>query len=143
VIILDVNILIYAVNRDAPLHRKAKHWLEATLTGGETFGLSWSVVLAFLRLTTRPGLFSKPLPVATAFEIVESWIEQPAITLVHPGPAHFQTLRDLLLSSGTGGNLTQDAHLAALAIENNATLCSSDADFARFPRVARTNPLTQ
>lgn len=141
-IILDANLLIYAVHEEAVLHPKAKSWLETIMSGSETVGLSWNVLLAFLRLTTRPGVFRRPLPLASAFEVLASWLEQPCVVVVEPGPRHFGTLRDLLLPLGTGGNLTSDAHLAALAVEHGAELCSADNDFARFPSLKWRNPLT-
>jgi uncharacterized protein len=139
--IIDVNLLIYAVNQDAPLHKKAKSWLEAAISGADTVGLSWTVLLAFLRLTTRSGLFQRPLTVETAFDLLDAWLQQPTVTVVEPGPRHSATLRDLVLPLGTGGNLTSDAHLAALAIENGAELCSTDNDFARFGKLRWRNPL--
>lgn len=140
-IIVDVNLLIYAVNQDAPAHKKAKSWLEAAISGTETVGLPWHVLLAFLRLTTRPGLFQKPLAVGRAFDFVEAWLQQPTVTVVEPTARHLTTLRELVLTLGTGGNLTSDAHLAALAIEHGAKLCSADNDFARFGRLRWYNPL--
>jgi toxin-antitoxin system PIN domain toxin len=140
-ILVDVNLLIYAVNEDAPLHRKAKSWLETTLSGTETVGLSWSVVLAFVRLTTRAGIFRMPLTVESAFDLVDSWLSQPTVVTVEPTAQHIRILRDLLAPLGAGGNLTSDAHLAGLAIEHGAELCSSDGDFARFPRLRWRNPL--
>jgi toxin-antitoxin system PIN domain toxin len=140
-ILLDANLLIYAVNQDAPLNRSAKRWLESTLSGNETVGLPWNVLLAFLRLTTRPGLFKNPLPLTTAFDVITSWLNQPSATIMHPGPRHLPILRELLLPIGTGGNLTSDAHLAALAIEHGAELCSTDSDFAKFPGLKWRNPL--
>jgi hypothetical protein len=86
-------------------------------------------------------LFRHPLPVDTAFELVSAWLDQTSATIVHPGPRHLPVLRELLLPLGTGGNLTSDAHLAALAIEHGAELCSSDADFARYPGLKWRNPL--
>ena len=141
-ILLDANLLVYAVNADALLSGKAKSWLESALSGQETVGFPWNVLLAFLRLTTRPGLFRHPLPIDTAFDLVASWLDQPSATIVHPGPRHLQVLRELLLPLGTGGNLTADAHLAALAIEHRAELCSSDTDFARFNGLKWRNPLS-
>jgi hypothetical protein len=140
--LLDANLLIYAVNRDAPLHRQAKAWLESVLSGPETVGFPWNVLLAFLRLTTRPGLFQRPLSTDAAFDLVASWLDQPSAAIVHPGPRHLQVLREALLPLGTGGNLTSDAHLAALAIECGAELCSCDTDFARFPGLKWRNPLS-
>ena len=140
-ILLDANILIYAVNEDAPIHRKAKSWLESAISGPDTVGFSWNVLLAFLRLTTRPGLFRNPLPLEIALDLIASWLDQPSATIVHAGPRHLRILRELLLPIGAGGNLTSDAHLAALAIEHGAELCSSDSDFARFQGLKWTNPL--
>jgi len=140
-ILLDANLLIYAVNQDALLHRKAKSWLESVLSGQEPAGFAWLVLLAFLRLTTRPGLFRRPLTANKAFDLVASWLDQPPAMIVHPGPRHLAVLRDALLPLGTAGNLTSDAHLAALAIEHGAELCSTDADFSRFPGLKWRNPL--
>jgi hypothetical protein len=139
--LLDANLLLYAVNKDAPLHAKAKAWLETTLSGRETVAFSWNVILAFVRLTTRPGLFRNALSPERAFDLVADWLDQPSATVVNPGPRHLAILRGLLTSLGTGGNLTSDAHLAALAIEQNAELCSCDADFARFAGLDWRNPL--
>jgi toxin-antitoxin system PIN domain toxin len=141
-IIIDANLLIYAVNRDAPLHGRAKAWLEEAISGRETVGLPWNVLLAFLRLTTRPGLFRRPLAIRTALDLIASWLDRDSVTMIHPGPRHYQFLRELLLECGTGGNLTSDAHLAALAIEHGAELCSLDGDFSRFPGLAWRNPLS-
>jgi hypothetical protein len=146
--LLDANLLIYGVNRDAPLHRKAKTWLEGAIEGPETVAFSWNVLLAFLRLaflriTTRAGLFQKPLTVPGAFALIDSWLEQPAVTVIHPGPRHQRILRDLLTAAGTGGKLVSDAHLAALAIEHGAELCSTDRDFARLAGLHWRNPLEQ
>lgn len=139
--LLDVNLLLYAVNEDAPLHRQARSWLEAVLSGTETVAFTWMVILAFLRLTTRDAVFPRPLAVADAFAVMESWMQQPCVTVLEPTERHLQTLKDSLLPLGTAGNLTSDAHLAAVAVEHGAELCSCDADFARFPGVRWTNPL--
>lgn len=140
-IVLDVNLLIYAVNEDAPNHRQAKAWLETVLSGTETVGLPWIVLLAFLRLTTRAGLFQRPLPVDAAFDIVNAWLHQPNVIVPEPTARHLQTMRDLISPLGAGGNLTSDAFLAALAVEHGAELCSTDNDFGRFKRLRWRNPL--
>jgi len=133
--LVDANILIYAVNADAPRHEAARQWLEASLSAAEPVGFAWSVLLAFLRLTTRPGIFRSPLTVQEAFDVVDSWLAQAAAFIVEPGGRHGALLRSLLAETGSGGNLTSDAHLAALAIEHGALLCSCDADFRRFSGV--------
>jgi toxin-antitoxin system PIN domain toxin len=104
-------------------------------------GLAWVVILAFLRLTTRAGILKRPLPAPSALALVGEWLELPNVEIVTPGENHFRILRNLLESAGTAGNLASDAHLAALAIEKGAKLCSADHDFARFPGLRYVNPL--
>jgi len=140
-ILPDVNLLIYAVDVEAPMHRRAKQWLEQVLSDPQTVAISWSTVLAFMRLTTSRRMYRAPLPIEVALNTVGTWLAHPSVTLVHPGPKHFSILRELLMAVGTGGNLTSDAHLAALAIEYGAELCSSDYDFGLFPRLKWSNPL--
>ena len=138
--IVDANVLIYAVNEDAPHHRVARKWLDAALAGTEPVGLSWTVLLAFLRLTTRPGLFPRPLTVEEAAGVVESWLERSAAVTIEPTTRHLSILRGLLGELGTGANLVGDAHLAALALEHGAEIVSYDADFGRFEGVRSRRP---
>ncbi len=140
-ILIDANLLIYAVNRDSPVHRESREWLEEVLQGAAPVGFAWVVLLAFLRVTTRRGLFEHPLSIKAALDIIDSWLDQPAATTVHPSRDHARILRQLLLTSGSGGNLTTDAHLAALAIEQNAELYSDDRDYRRFVGLRWRNPL--
>jgi toxin-antitoxin system PIN domain toxin len=139
----DLNLLIYAVNRDAPQHVAARRWLEDSLVGDETLGLSWTVILGFLRLTTNARVFERPLSVEDAAAFIDDWLAQPNVELVSPGNRHWSILRALLLDAGTAGNLSSDAHLAALAIEHEAELHSADADFQRFGGVRWSNPLAR
>lgn len=139
--VVDLNLLIYAVNRDSEKHAAAKAWLENVLSGDEPIGLPWIVLLGFLRLTTNHRVLPKAIRPEQATAIVDTWLAQPAVVALSPGEQHWDVLRDLLADAGTAGNLTSDAHLAALAIENGAELCSTDADFARFPRLRWHNPL--
>jgi uncharacterized protein len=141
VILVDANLLIYAANEDARLHREARRWLESVLSGREAVGLAWTVLLAFLRITTTPGILSRPLPVDAALTLMQDWLETPICSIADPGPDHARILRKLLLDAGTGGNLTSDAHLAAIAIERGAELCSFDRDFRRFSGLRWRNPL--
>ncbi len=140
-ILLDANVLIYAIDADSPHHRPARRWLENALSGTRPVGLAWIVILAFLRLTTRPGILRKPLPPERAMAFVDEWLGQPSVGAVSPGQGHWAILRKLLRDSGTAGNLTSDAHLAAVALELGASVCSTDADFDRFPGVERISPL--
>jgi len=138
--LVDVNVLIYAVNSDAAHHERSKRWLESALSGTEPVGMTWSVLLAFLRLTTRRGILERPLTVDDAVAYVDSWLKQPPVHVVEAGPNHWTILRALLMSAGTAGNLTSDAHLAAHAIEGGWTLVSTDNDFRRFSGLNVLNP---
>ncbi len=142
-ILVDANLLIYAIDRDSPHHKPARKWVEAALSGSTTVGLAWGVILAFLRLTTRPGILRRPMSAETALGFVDEWLSLPAVETVVPGDRHWQVFRNLLKAAGTAGNLTSDAHLAALAIERGATVFSADSDFARFPGLRHENPLRQ
>ena len=140
-ILVDANLLIYAIDTDSPHHRRARRWLEEALSGTTPLGLAWIVILAFLRLTTRPGILKRPVRLERALEFVDEWLAQPYVRAVGPGENHWAVLRNLLRASGTAGNLTSDAHLAALAIEHGCTVCSTDSDFKRFPGLEHVNPL--
>jgi hypothetical protein len=139
--LVDANLLLYAVDAESPRHRAARAWLEARLSGSETIALSWSVLLAFLRLCTSPRVFVRPLAGDRAFDVVEAWLRQPCVTVIHPGERHATALRRLLAPLGMAGNLVADAHLAALAIEHGAELCSCDTDFGRFAGLRWVDPL--
>ncbi len=134
--LVDANVLIYAVNSDAPQHSAARDWLDDSLVGAETVGFSWVALLAFIRITTHGGIMPSPLTVPTALSVVEHWMAQPPAHTVNPGPRHVEILGNLLRTAGSAGNLTTDAHLAALAIEHGAELWSFDRDFARFSGLA-------
>ena len=139
--LLDLNVLLYAINTDSPHHRKARKWVEGTLAGTETVALPWVVILGFLRVATSRQVFTKPLDADDAIDVVDGWLSRPNVVALHPGPQHWRILKMLVSAAGTAGNLTTDAHLAALAIEHGCELCSTDADFGRFPQLAWTNPL--
>jgi toxin-antitoxin system PIN domain toxin len=139
--VVDLNLLIYATNSDAPDHQAARDWWEGIIAGEESVGLAWVVLLGYLRLTTRSGLLPRPLSIAAATGAIDEWLQQPVTVLISPGDRHWSILKSLLDPIGAAGNLTTDAHLAALAIEHGATLCSSDRDFARFKGLKHENPL--
>jgi toxin-antitoxin system PIN domain toxin len=139
--IIDVNVLLYAVNENAHHHRILQQWWEGALGGDEPIGLCWLVLLAFLRLSTNPRVFPTPLGIEEALARVGAWLSHPNTKLLTETDEHWRILRSLLLETGAAANLTSDAHLAALALEYGAVLTSCDTDFARFPHLRWENPL--
>ena len=138
--VVDANVLLYAVNADARHHTASHAWLERALGGADTVGLSWMALLAFARLATKPEIFPSPLSPSAAMEQIQTWIDAPSAHVLHPGERHAAILGDLLEGVGTAGNLVNDAHLAAIAIEHRASVVSYDNDFSRFPGVRWHRP---
>lgn len=130
--LVDANVLLYAVNEGAENHTAARRWLDGAFASRQTIGFSWVVLLAFLRLSTLPAVFPRPLPLDTAAGVVEQWLAQPSAVIVAAGARHCGLLTGLLQGVGTAGNLVNDAHLAALALEHGGEVVSFDGDFARF-----------
>jgi toxin-antitoxin system PIN domain toxin len=122
-------------------HPAAKRWFESALAGADPVGLSWSTILAFLRIGTNPRVFERPYSIEDAAEIASSWLAHPAVAVVRPGERYWEILRELLLEARVEAALVTDAALAALAIEHGATLCSTDRDFRRFRKLKLQNPL--
>lgn len=141
-IVPDVNLLIYAYNRDAPHHQAAKAWWEELLSSDRPVGLPWATMLGFLRLMTHRAVLVTPLEPGKSVAIVRSWHTRSNVTVLEPGPRHLELLGRLFEALGTAGRLATDAHLAALAIEHQGELCSNDTDFARFPGLRWRNPLS-
>ena len=138
--LVDVNVLLCAVNADSRSHAIAQGWLDDALVGDEAIGLPWLCLVAFTRIATHPAIFPTPLSPNAAMDRVEDWLAAPAAVACGPGIRHVAIWRQLLQEAGTGGNLVNDAHLAALAIENNATIVTFDTDFARFTGAAWRTP---
>ena len=142
-ILLDANLLIYARVASVPQHDAARAWLDERLNGPAPVGLPWPSLLGFVRVTTNPRVFERPLPVAAAWRQVREWLDCPPAWIPVPTDRHVQFIEPLLLETGGTANLVPDAHLAALAIEHGLILCSTDGDFARFPGLRWEDPLRQ
>jgi hypothetical protein len=140
-ILVDANILLYAYDPSSQRHEAARRWLEEVLSGPEPVGVAWMALLAFLRIGTSSRAFSIPFSLEEAVTIVSEWLERPMVAILNPGERHWEILRNLLVTAQARGPLAMDAHLAALAIEHGATLCTTDRDFTRFPGLRFSNPL--
>lgn len=139
--IVDVNILVYAVHRGAAQHETVRSWWEAALSSDEPVGLCWAALLGFLRLATHSAVFTQPLAVEQALDRLDAWLSHPNTRLLQETSEHWRVFKELILQTGTAGNRTSDAHLAALAICHGATLVSCDLDFRRFRQLRWENPL--
>jgi toxin-antitoxin system PIN domain toxin len=133
--VIDANVLVYAINTRAPHHEVAHRWLDDVLGGTETVGIPVLVAVAFLRLTTNSVILDRPLTADQALDVVEGWLGRPNVVLIEPTARHLDVLRGLLAVPGAAGNLVNDAHIAALAVEHGAQVASFDRDFGRFPGV--------
>lgn len=138
--IVDANVLLYAVNSASDRHEPSRRWLDTALSGADAVGLSWVPLLAFVRLTTKQGLFPFPLRPGEAIGRVADWLSAPGAVTVGPTPRHAEILAGLLEGIGSGGNLVNDAHVAALALEHRGTVVSYDSDFGRFAGVRWKTP---
>lgn len=132
-ILLDASLLLYAHNVTSEEHSRTIAWVQAKLSSPEMIGLAWGTILAFLRVATTPRIFSDPLELDAAASIIDQWLALPNVVTVSPTERHWQIFCQLLPKTRVRGSLIMDAHLAALAIEHGATLCTNDRDFARFP----------
>jgi uncharacterized protein len=141
--IVDANVLLYAVDASSPFHESAKNWLEGSLNEPARIGLPWMSLLAFQRISTHPRASASPLSPSQAWSFVADWLAADATWVPVPGERHAEIIRDLILAGDLRGNLVTDAHLAALAIEYGVGVCSADSDFARFPQITWVNPLVR
>jgi toxin-antitoxin system PIN domain toxin len=140
-IIPDANLLLYAYDSASPFHKKAARWWEDCLSGRETVGLCPVVLFAFVRIGTHPRVYANPMTIKTAQSHVEAWLRRSVCEfIVMEEPDVTKTL-ELLRAAGTGGDLTTDAQLAALALRLDATIHTADTDFLRFAGVKLFNPV--
>lgn len=140
-ILVDANIPLYAEDSLSEHHEVVRAWWDAQLSGSEPVALCWPVLTAFLRIGTNPRILRRPLTLRESSARVQSWLDQPCVRMIQPTDGHWEIFQRLLHEGRAAANLVSDAHLAALAIEHNCTLCSTDADFARFKSVKWFNPL--
>ena len=140
--IVDANILLYAVDEDSAFHPSAKQWLEDALNGPRRVGLPWQSLTGFMRVATNPRAVPDPLDPADAWDIVEAWLDAQNSWIPQPGPGYREILGRLVRDLRLSANLVPDAALAALCVEHGLAVVSADSDFARFPEVSWINPLT-
>jgi toxin-antitoxin system PIN domain toxin len=141
VIIPDAKLLIYAHDALCPQHARARDWWEQTLSGRETIGIPWVVVLAFTRLMTHPQICMNPLTVGQVHEIIDGWMKSANVRIIQVSERALAAFFGLLEDAGMGGNLCTDALIALHAREHSAVVYSTDRDFDRFRGLRWVNPL--
>lgn len=140
-ILVDANLLLYAEDSLSEHHQAARTWWDAQLSGAEPVCLCWPVVTAFIRIGTNVRLHRRPLTLGEGVERVQSWCDQPCVRIIYPGEQHWAIFQVMLRDGKAIGSLVSDAHLAAMAVEHNCILQSTDADFARFKGLKWNNPI--
>ncbi len=140
-IIPDVNLLVYAYNTDAPHHDTARNWWCQTMDSTEAVGIPWVVSVGFLRLMTSPRVLERPFTAPEALDRIREWLDRRQVHVVQPGPRHLDILAEFAENHLLSSHVSTDAHIAAIALELQAVVCSNDADFSRFPGLRHRNPL--
>jgi toxin-antitoxin system PIN domain toxin len=140
--LVDANVLLYAVDEQSRAHSAARNWLEEALNGSRRVGLPWQSLLAFVRIVTHPRALPAPLTPADAWSFVADWLDAPAAWVPQPGHGYRDILGRLVSDLDLRGNLVSDAALAALALEHGLAVVSADSDFARFRELTWLNPLS-
>ncbi|MGE0454290.1 MAG: type II toxin-antitoxin system VapC family toxin [Vicinamibacteria bacterium] len=139
-ILVDANVLLYAYDARSPHHERCRAWVETAFSGDEPICVSWVTVLAFLRISTNPRIFPRPLRTEEALAVVTSWLARPAVSVLDAGERCWEVFKQAVTEARASGPLLMDAFLAALALENGATLVTTDADFRRFTKLKLHDP---
>lgn len=140
--LLDANVLLYAYNEDSPHHLACRQWLESVFNDpGDVIALPWQTILAFVRIATSPRAMTRPLGGEESCRIVNQWLDRPNVTIVEYGERFWALMTEQVHLAKVSGPLITDAALAALALEQGATLCSTDRDFRRFTGLKLFDPL--
>ena len=142
-ILVDANLLFYAEDKLSQRHESAREWWDDTLSSDQQVGLAWITCMAYIRIFTNPRAVQSPLSIEDATTTVNRWISQPIVQIVNPTQSYWSILQPLLIESQANANLSSDAYLAALAMDHDCELCSTDADFSRFKELRWRNPLAK
>lgn len=141
--LVDANVLLYAVDEESRFHGAARDWLEEALNGPRRVGIPWVSLSAFLRIATHPRALREPLLPEEAWQFVDDWLDAPATWIPRPGRGHREFFGRLVRDLDLRGNLVSDAALAALCLEHGLTMVSADSDFARFTEITWLNPVAR
>lgn len=141
-LLMDVNVLVYAHRTDAQDHTRYREWLEGVMNGESGYAVAELVLSGFVRVVTHPRVFQQPSPLPAAIAFAEEVRGRPNCVVVGPSERHWDIFTGLCRESSAKGNLVPDAYLAAMAIESGSEWITTDRDYARFPRLRWRHPLT-
>ena len=140
-ILVDANLLLYAYDSESPHHETSRRWFEDAISSGRPVRFALATLLAFVRIASDRRIYSHPLMPAEACSLIETWLSQPNVRLLQPGPRSWRHLSRMCEEGQARGPMVMDAHLAALAMEHGASVATSDRDFMRFPDIRIENPI--
>jgi len=138
--VLDANILLYAYDSDSAHHEICREWLTRAFNGEEILAMPWQTLLAFIRIASNSRAVRRPLSAPDACTIVSAWLERPNVSVLNAGERFWSIFHSQVSDAQVAGPLVTDTALAALALENGATLCSTDRDFRRFRGLKLLDP---
>lgn len=140
-ILVDVNVLVYAHAESSPRHEEYRRWLDGILTGNSAYGMSSVALAGFLRVVTNPRVFRPTSRLEDALAFANALRSQPNCVSINPGSRHWDIFTRLCVQARAKANLVPDAWFAALAIESGCEWITTDRDFARFPGLQWRHPL--
>lgn len=144
-IVVDANVLLYAHVPTFPQHEAAAFWLEDTLSEGKNaIAITWQVATAFLRISTNARIFDIPFDISTSANCLDDLFAHPLVQQVGPTKRHWGIYSAILTEQRLTGDNVMDAHIAAIAVEHNAIVASTDKHFRRFSEYVKViDPLAK
>jgi uncharacterized protein len=141
--IIDTNILLYAANKDCDEHSAAAGFLVQAATSPEPWFLTEGIVYEFLRASTHPKVFPKPLDWKESMRFLKPFLESANFLILTAAELHWRLLEETLaLLTHPSGNLFFDIRTVALMREHGIReIYTADTDFLQFPQIKVVNPL--
>ncbi|MGF1450375.1 MAG: TA system VapC family ribonuclease toxin [Opitutales bacterium] len=141
--VIDTNILLYAANENAAEFAAARRFLEGACGASERYYLAEGICYEFLRVSTHPKVFPRPLTAVQALNFVETLFQAESIDWLVAGDGHLICLRHVLERlHHPAGNLFFDLRTAALMRESGVRrIYTADTDFLQMADLEVVNPL--
>ena len=116
--VLDTNLLLYAANADAPENGAAVAFLTRAAASADAWYLTEGISYEFLRVSTHPAVFPRPLSAVEALSFLDALLEPERFRLLSASTRHWDVLRAVLADlHHPAGNLFFDLGCERLALE--------------------------